>query len=163
MSYHPVISSLAISPAASQDVVTYVWDAGCNHTMTTNHFVLPAQGTAEVYVDLSKCSDEQLGSLLFFGYKTTKDRSRRQAVRRNPWKQPLDKMILARTEEFSTAPATPQTRFVLHLTPDTTFARMPTRCRARRLRPVPAQREVPPSAPGFAFSDSRDRQVSGKD
>ena len=66
----------AISPAASQDVVTYVWDAGCNHTMTTNHFVLPAQGTAEVYVDLSKCSDEQLGSLLFFGYKTTKNRSR---------------------------------------------------------------------------------------
>lgn len=63
--------------AAPEDMTVTVWDPGCNHTLTTNHFVLPAgQSTMEIYVDLSACTDEQLGSLLFFGYHTTKNRSR---------------------------------------------------------------------------------------
>lgn len=69
------------TPAVSDDVVTYVWDPGCNHTMTTNHFMLAPGQDANVYVDLSECSDEQIGSLLFFGYNTTKTRSRQLSAK----------------------------------------------------------------------------------
>ena len=36
---------------------------------------------AKVYIDLSECSDEQIGSLLFFGYNTTKTRSRQLSAK----------------------------------------------------------------------------------
>ena len=75
--YLIALSLLVVSaPAVSQDVITYLWDPGCNHTMTTNHFMLAPGQEVEVEVDLSKCSEAQIGSLLFFGYVTTKTRSR---------------------------------------------------------------------------------------
>ena len=69
------------TPALSDDMVSFVWDPGCNHTMTTNHFMLAPGMGANVYVDLSECTDEQIGSLLFFGYKTTKTRSRQLSAK----------------------------------------------------------------------------------
>jgi hypothetical protein len=49
--------------------------------MTTNHFMLAPGMDAKVYIDLSECSDAQIGSLLFFGYKTTKTRSRQLSAK----------------------------------------------------------------------------------
>jgi hypothetical protein len=69
------------TPAVSDDVVTFVWDPGCNHTMTTNHFMLAKGMDANVYIDLSECTDQQIGSLLFFGYNTTKTRSRQLSAK----------------------------------------------------------------------------------
>jgi hypothetical protein len=63
--------------AAPGDMTVSVWDPGCNHTMTTNHFVLtPGQKSHKVFLDLGKCSKEQMGNMLVFGYITTKNRSR---------------------------------------------------------------------------------------
>ena len=64
------------APAVADDMVTYTWDPGCNHTMTTNHFMLAPGQEVEIYVDLSQCTDEQIGSLLLFGLHTTRNRSR---------------------------------------------------------------------------------------
>ena len=70
--------------AAPEEMAVSVWDPGCNHTMTTNHFVLaPGESTLEIYVDLSECTDEQVGSILFFGYVTTKNRSRQISSKNN--------------------------------------------------------------------------------
>ena len=63
--------------AAPEDMVTYVWDVDCNHTMTTNHFMLPpSMSTTEIKINFVGCTEEQMGSLVFFGYHTTKTRSR---------------------------------------------------------------------------------------
>jgi hypothetical protein len=82
------------TPAVSEDVVTYVWDPGCNHTMTTNHFMLAPGQDVKVYIDLSECSDEQIGSMLFFGYNTTKTRSRQLSAK--------DKVYLSMTGVYET-------------------------------------------------------------
>jgi hypothetical protein len=75
--YLVALACLMATGARAEDMVVYRWDDVCNHTMTTNHFVLAAgQSSAKIYVDLSGCTDEQMGSLLFFGYHTTKNRSR---------------------------------------------------------------------------------------
>ena len=93
---------LLATPAVSDDVVTYVWDPGCNHTMTTNHFMLAPGTGAKVYIDLSECSDEQIGSLLFFGYKTTKTRSRQLSAK--------DKVHLSMTAVYESGNfSTPET------------------------------------------------------
>jgi hypothetical protein len=49
---------------------------GCEHTMTTNHFDLVAGRTVEIHIDLSICAPDQLGGLLVYGYKTTRNSSR---------------------------------------------------------------------------------------
>ena len=72
---------VASAPAVAQDVLTYVWDPGCNRTMTTNHFILAPGQEAEIYLDFSECTDKQIGSLLFFGYHTTKNRSRQLSAK----------------------------------------------------------------------------------
>ena len=82
------------TPAVAEDVVTYVWDGGCNHTMTTNHFMLAPGQEVQVEIDLSKCSDEQLGSLLFFGYVTTKTRSR-QLTKKNRVELSMSPVLLS--------------------------------------------------------------------
>jgi hypothetical protein len=70
--------------AAPEHMTVSVWDPGCNHTMTTNHFVLaPGESTMEIYVDLSDCTDEQVGSMLIFGYVTTKNSSRQLSSKNN--------------------------------------------------------------------------------
>ena len=72
----------SVAQAGPDDMTVSVWDPGCNHTMTTNHFVLaPNEGTHKIYIDLSGCSDEQIGSILFFGYNTTKTRSRQLSAK----------------------------------------------------------------------------------
>lgn len=89
-----------VTPAVSDEVVTYLWDPGCNHTMTTNHFMLAPGEDAKVYIDLSKCSDAQIGSLLFFGYKTTKTRSRQLSAKD---KVHLSMQAVYESGNFSTA------------------------------------------------------------
>ena len=49
---------------------------------------------ARVYIDLSECSDEQIGSLLFFGYSTTKTKSRQLSAK--------DKVYLSMTGVYET-------------------------------------------------------------
>jgi len=66
----------ASAPAVADDVGTYVWEDGCNHTMTTTHFMLAPGAEVTVDIDLSKCDDAQMDSLLFFAYVTGKKRSR---------------------------------------------------------------------------------------
>ena len=73
--------AFASAPAVADDIVTYVWEDGCNHTMTTNHFMLAPGSEAKVEIDRSKCTDAQIGSLLFFGYNTTKTHSRQLSAK----------------------------------------------------------------------------------
>lgn len=75
--YLLALACLFAANAQADEAQTMIWDPGCNHTMTTNHFTLaPNEATQRIYIDLSGCTDEQVGSLLFFGYHTTKTRSR---------------------------------------------------------------------------------------
>lgn len=83
---------VASTPAIAQDVNTYVWDPGCNHYMKTDIFVLPAGQEVSVYVDLSQCTDEQLGSLLFFGDRPTNNRNRQFSKK--------DKILLTMRAEY---------------------------------------------------------------
>ncbi len=79
----PILFGISASAsAAPEDMVVSSWDYGCEHTMTTNHFELAPGESVKVNLDLSACPDEQLGSLLFFGYHTTKNSSK-QFVRRD--------------------------------------------------------------------------------
>ena len=58
-------------------MVVYTWGyEGCETTMSTNHFVLPAGAEVYLDVDLSRCEPEDLGGFLFFGYYTMKNSSR---------------------------------------------------------------------------------------
>lgn len=63
--------------AQAEEMAVYNWDPGCNHTTATNWFDVPAkQGTQTIRVDLSGCSEEQIGSLLFFGNYAAKTSGR---------------------------------------------------------------------------------------
>lgn len=63
--------------AGAEDVTVWVWDPGCNHTTATSYFTLPPQQKSQrIYVDLSECSEEQMGTMLFFGNYVTKTSNR---------------------------------------------------------------------------------------
>ncbi len=77
LKYTIVLLALFPLSAFADDMTATVWDPGCNHTMATNWFTLgPQEETKRIYVDLSGCTKEQLGSLLFFGNYATKTRGR---------------------------------------------------------------------------------------
>jgi hypothetical protein len=60
----------------------YYWNyPGCQYSMTTNHFELPPGASVSISLDLSQCVGEDVGLLLFFGYNTTKTRSRQFSSR----------------------------------------------------------------------------------
>jgi hypothetical protein len=67
-----------IQPAGAADMLVQTWDpdTGCEHTMTTNHFELAPGEKVELDIDLSGCTADQMGMMLYFGYHTTKTRSR---------------------------------------------------------------------------------------
>ena len=66
----------AVVVAAPQDMEVYTWDPpDCEHTMTTNHFELGPGQTVEFPLDLTACKASHSG-ILFFGYHTTRNRSR---------------------------------------------------------------------------------------
>lgn len=73
-----LLAAALSAPAAAGDAYMTVqtWDAGCEHTMTTNHFDMAPAQSVEIHLDLSACAAEQLGSLLVYGYKTTRNSSR---------------------------------------------------------------------------------------
>ncbi len=72
----PLIGLFAAAAQAEEPSV-YVWDPGCNHTVATSWFEVPAgTKTVEIHVDLSECTEEQVGSLLFFGNYSTKTSGR---------------------------------------------------------------------------------------
>ena len=62
---------------APEDMNVSTWDDGtCHHTMTTNHFELAPGESVEFDLILTGCSPQELGDLLYFGYRTTKNSSR---------------------------------------------------------------------------------------
>ena len=70
---------IVAQPGVAADGMTVqTWDPAldCEHTMTTNHFDLAPGDSVEIDVDLSACSTDKLGGLLYFGYQTTKTWSR---------------------------------------------------------------------------------------
>lgn len=69
---------LLVQPAGAADMLVQTWDPdmGCEHTMTTNHFDLAPGEKVELAVDLTGCTADQMGMMLYFGYHTTKTRSR---------------------------------------------------------------------------------------
>jgi len=76
------LSTLFAVTAQAEEMAVYVWDPGCNHTTATNWFDVPAQTrTQQIYVDLSACSEEQIGSLLFFGNYAAKTSGRQLSSR----------------------------------------------------------------------------------
>ena len=75
--YLIALSCLMATGVQAEEMVVYTWDPGCNHTTTTNWFtVAPQQRTLKIYVDLSGCTDEQIGSLIFFGNYATRTSGR---------------------------------------------------------------------------------------
>ena len=74
---------VAGGPAVAEEMTVYSWDPGCNHTTSTSWFTLAAgESSQKIYIDLSECTDEQRGNLLFFGNYATKT-SGRQLERRH--------------------------------------------------------------------------------
>ncbi|MGW8368659.1 MAG: hypothetical protein ACWGPN_08255 [Gammaproteobacteria bacterium] len=67
-----------LQSAGAADMLVQTWDPdmGCEHTMTTNHFDLAPGEKVELAVDLTGCTADQMGMMLYFGYHTTKTRSR---------------------------------------------------------------------------------------
>lgn len=61
--------------AAPDDITVMAYDPGCEHTMTTNHFELAPGESVEIDLDLTACYQEQIGGLMYYGYKTSKTRS----------------------------------------------------------------------------------------
>ena len=64
--------------SAAEGMTVQTWDPemGCEHTMTTNHFELAPRDSVEIDLNLTGCTPDNLGGLLYFGYNTTKNRSR---------------------------------------------------------------------------------------
>jgi hypothetical protein len=66
------VALMALATAPTHAAATYpsvqTWDPGCEHTMETSHFELAAGQSVEIQVDLSGCTAEQAGTLLFYGY-----------------------------------------------------------------------------------------------
>jgi len=61
--------------AAPDDMIVTAYDQGCEHTMTTNHFELAPGESIEIDLDLTACYPEQIGGLMFYGYRTTRAQS----------------------------------------------------------------------------------------
>lgn len=76
-----LLGSAGHSMAAPEDMEVTVWDIGCAHTMTTNHFELAPGESVEIPLDLTYCVSTPEG-VLFFGYNTTDTKSL-QLTRRN--------------------------------------------------------------------------------
>lgn len=73
---------LFVTSAQAEEMAVYVWDVGCNHTTATNWFTLPAgESSLQIDVDLSGCTEEQIGSLVFFGNYATKTSGRQLSAR----------------------------------------------------------------------------------
>ena len=73
------LSLLLLSTAAiadPEDMAVSTWVDGCEHTMTTNHFELHPGQSVELQLDFRQCSQDRLGGLLYFGYKTTRNSSK---------------------------------------------------------------------------------------
>lgn len=62
--------------AGPEDMLVNAWEGTCHQTMTTNHFELAPGESVEIDLDLTGCSDGQLGNLLYFGYRTTNNSSK---------------------------------------------------------------------------------------
>ena len=61
--------------AGAGDMEIYTWDTPtCEHTMTTNHFVLEPGETAAITLQQGTCDARE--GVLFFGYKTSQKSSR---------------------------------------------------------------------------------------
>ncbi len=75
---------LGFASTAIAEMEVSKWYAGCESTMTTNHFDLaPGEVTEPIYLDYSNCSDAEKGTLLVYGYSTTKTSSRQLQPRHN--------------------------------------------------------------------------------
>ncbi len=66
--------SLAAAPEDAT-LLTYGFP-GCDYTAQTNHFDLGPGQSVQLVLDLSQCSEDYLGGLLYFGYRSTKNSSR---------------------------------------------------------------------------------------
>lgn len=71
------------SIAGGSYMTVQTWDPGCEHTMETNNFELAAGASVEIEIDLSGCTAEQLGGLLFYGYAPRNSGSDGLAKRHN--------------------------------------------------------------------------------
>lgn len=69
--------AMAAAPASAGDTGIRVstWDVGCEHTMTTNHFELAPGDAVEIQLDFASCTPDKLGTLLVFGYRTSRNSS----------------------------------------------------------------------------------------
>ncbi len=71
------------SQVAAQDVQPRTWDPpSCEHTMNTNHFELAPGQVAKVSINLTDCDKGHEG-IMFFGYRTSKNKSRQFTSRDN--------------------------------------------------------------------------------
>jgi hypothetical protein len=87
-----LVAGFAPIALAQDDMEVYYWNySGCQHTMTTNHFELAPGAEVAIDLDLLGCYPEDLGGLLFFGYKTTKTHSKQLTSR--------DKVFLSIVDE----------------------------------------------------------------
>lgn len=75
----PMLAISAVAGAAEMEVRT--WSGTCERSMTTNHFELAPGEEIELDLDLSGCSNADLGKILYFGYKTTKNSSKHLTTR----------------------------------------------------------------------------------
>ncbi|MDH3747370.1 MAG: hypothetical protein OER97_04120 [Gammaproteobacteria bacterium] len=65
--YLVVLTCLIGAGAQADDMVVYRWDDVCNYSTSTNWFSVAPGQSATIEVDLTGCTEEQIGSLLFFG------------------------------------------------------------------------------------------------
>lgn len=71
----PSVAREAAAAASDGQVLRYGYP-GCDHTVTTNHFVLEPGETFQFTLDFSACTDTYLGGMLYYGYETKRTWSR---------------------------------------------------------------------------------------
>ena len=63
------------TPSRRFRCIALLWEV-TDYTAQTNHFDLGPGQSVQLVLDLSQCSEDYLGGLLYFGYRSTKNSSR---------------------------------------------------------------------------------------
>ena len=79
--YLVVLGCLIFTSAQADEMLVYRWDDVCNYSTSTSWFTLAPQQSATIEVNLDGCTEEQIGSLLFFGNYAAKNSGKQLSSR----------------------------------------------------------------------------------
>ncbi len=79
----PILMLIAMGARAGDSLQVMAWDPGCEQMMSTSFFQLPPGQSVEIQLDFSRCTAEQLGDLIVYGYRLGNNSAPQLAARDN--------------------------------------------------------------------------------